>query len=261
MPSILKKNQTQNDMIATSGDEIRIWESNQNENYKLKCELKSTNKPNVNSPITSFDWNLSKQNVIGTSSVDTICTLFDVEKKIPVTQLVAHEKEVYDFCFNKNGQLFATAGGDSCVRTFDIRDLAHYMNAFENKNSTPFLRVVWNHENENLLATIMYESSEIIIIDLRYPNILYEKLINHELNVNAISWSPNFSQYICSGGEDGRVLLWDLVSESSENILNSLIEPSFMYEIYEPINNIYWNFPFENWIIISFGNKFQILKL
>jgi len=128
-------------MIATSSDELRIWESNQNNNFKLKCELKTTNKTNVYSPLTSFDWNFSKQNILGTSSIDTICTLFDIEKKIPVSQLIAHEKEVYDFCFHQNGQLFATAGGDSSVRTFDLRDLAHYMNAFENKNSIPFLRV------------------------------------------------------------------------------------------------------------------------
>ena len=107
----------------------------------------------------------------------------------------------------------------------------------------------------------MADSCDIIIIDLRFPNTLYETLINHELNVNSISLAPNMSHCIASVGEDGRVLIWNILTENSENVLNPLIEPSFIYEIGEPISNIFWNVPNEKSIIITFGNKFQVLKL
>jgi WD repeat-containing protein 68 len=40
-------------------------------------------------------------NLIGTSSIDTTCTIWDIEKANVFTQLIAHDKEVYDIHFSK----------------------------------------------------------------------------------------------------------------------------------------------------------------
>lgn len=66
-------------------------------------------------PLTSFDWNESDPNLIGTSSIDTTCTIWDLTVSKPVgevkpgaavsgevkTQLIAHDQEVYDIAWAK----------------------------------------------------------------------------------------------------------------------------------------------------------------
>lgn len=44
-------------------------------------------------PLTSFDWNELEPRRIGNSIIDMI---LDIEKGIVETQLIAHDKEVYD---------------------------------------------------------------------------------------------------------------------------------------------------------------------
>ena len=63
--------------------------------------------------------------MIGTSSIDTTCTIWDIEKGAVKTQLIAHDKEVYDICFANGVDMFASCGADGSVRHFDLRDLEH----------------------------------------------------------------------------------------------------------------------------------------
>ena len=45
------------------------------------------------------------------------------------TQLIAHDKEVYDIAFSKAGggrDMFASVGADGSVRMFDLRHLASF---------------------------------------------------------------------------------------------------------------------------------------
>jgi WD repeat-containing protein 68 len=74
-------------------------------------------------PLTSFDWNEVDPNLIGTSSIDTTCTIWGLETgqilgRTQVTghvktQLIAHDKEVYDIAFSRAGggrDMFASVG-------------------------------------------------------------------------------------------------------------------------------------------------------
>lgn len=36
-------------------------------------------------PLTSFDWNVESLNLIGTASIDTTCTIWDIEKQTVFT--------------------------------------------------------------------------------------------------------------------------------------------------------------------------------
>lgn len=76
-------------------------------------------------PLTSFDWNQQDLKMIGTSSIDTTCTIWDLERESVQTQLIAHDKAVYDICFAQDVSMFASAGEDGSVRHFDLRDLEH----------------------------------------------------------------------------------------------------------------------------------------
>lgn len=106
------------------------------------------------------------------------------------TQLIAHEKEVYDFSFAVGVNTFATAGADGSVRHFDIRNLEHSTIIFENPEQIPFVRLAWNREDSNLLAIIMMNSNKVSILDLRYPMTSLHELCGHSNYVNSIAWAP-----------------------------------------------------------------------
>src|SRR5690349_20025749 len=62
-----------------------------------------------------------------TCSKDSTCTVWNIETQAPKTQLIAHDKEVYDVAWSPNGgtSVFSTVGADGSVRMFDLRSLEH----------------------------------------------------------------------------------------------------------------------------------------
>ena len=93
--------QTQ-DMLATTGDYLRLWGVNEDGTVKAKCLLNNVRnewtrgalyvcldhtdtcvlqhkESEFCAPLTSFDWNETDTNLIGTSSIDTTCTIWDIE--------------------------------------------------------------------------------------------------------------------------------------------------------------------------------------
>lgn len=72
-------------------------------------------------PITSFDWNDTDVNLLGSCSIDTTCTMWDLQTQQVRTQLIAHDREVYDMSFTAGVDNFASVGADGSVRLFDLR--------------------------------------------------------------------------------------------------------------------------------------------
>ncbi|KAJ7300405.1 hypothetical protein JRQ81_000021 [Phrynocephalus forsythii] len=109
-----------------------------------KVELKSLLNNNKNSefcaPLTSFDWNELEPKRVGTSSIDTTCTIWDIEKEVVDTQLIAHDKEVNDIAWGGVG-VFASVSADGSVRVFDLRDKEHSTIIYESPPDTPLLRL------------------------------------------------------------------------------------------------------------------------
>jgi WD40 repeat protein len=81
-------------------------------------------KADFNAPLTSFDWNEIDTSLAVTSSIDTTCTVWNVETTQAKTQLIAHDKEVYDVAFASGSvDVFASVGADGSVRMFDLRSV------------------------------------------------------------------------------------------------------------------------------------------
>ena len=80
-------------MLATTGDYLRLWHVTDNK-VELKAMLNNKQNSEYCAPLTSFDWNENDTNRIGTCSIDTTCTIWDIEKEVVDTQLIAHDKEV-----------------------------------------------------------------------------------------------------------------------------------------------------------------------
>lgn len=43
-----------------------------------------------------MDWNAEDPSLLGTACIDTTCTIWDVNTQQAKTQIIAHDKEVYD---------------------------------------------------------------------------------------------------------------------------------------------------------------------
>ena len=160
------------DLLATSGDYLRVWRAGEPET-KLECLLNNNKNSDFCAPLTSFDWNEVSEifnvcplltnlvtspqvdpNLLGTSSIDTTCTVWGLETGQVLgrvnmvsghvkTQLIAHDKEVYDIAFSKAGggrDMFASVGADGSVRMFDLRHLEHSTIIYEDPTHTPLLR-------------------------------------------------------------------------------------------------------------------------
>lgn len=134
------------DLLATSGDHLRLWSlpsdasaahtsnsinrSGRDAPPSAKLTplalLSNSKTPDHTAPLTSLDWNQVSQNLIITSSIDTTCTIWDIPSLTAKTQLIAHDKEVYDVRFCANSvDVFVSCGQDGSVRMFDLRSLEH----------------------------------------------------------------------------------------------------------------------------------------
>jgi len=88
--------------------------------------LSNSKTPDHTAPLTSLDWNTVSPSLIITSSIDTTCTIWDIPSLTAKTQLIAHDKEVYDVRFCANSvDVFVSCGQDGSVRMFDLRSLEH----------------------------------------------------------------------------------------------------------------------------------------
>ena len=160
---------TNDDLLATSGDYLRVWNINSDDQGSMKALLNNNKHTEYCAPLTAFDWNETDPSMIGTCSIDTTVTIWDLEAMAPKTQLIAHDKEVYDVSFAPNDtHIFSTAGADGSVRLFDLRSLEHSTILYESKALSPLLRVAWNKQDPNYLACLSTDSNKIVVLDIRY---------------------------------------------------------------------------------------------
>lgn len=136
------------DLLATSGDHLRLWSlpapgtpqtssninrsstANNREPAPQKLQplalLSNSKTPEHTAPLTSLDWNTLSPKLIITSSIDTTCTIWDIPTLTAKTQLIAHDKEVFDVRFCAGSvDVFVSCGADGSVRMFDLRSLEH----------------------------------------------------------------------------------------------------------------------------------------
>lgn len=251
------------DLLATSGDYLRLWEIH-DDRIQLKSLLNSNKASEFNSAITSFDWAEVDTNRVATASVDTTCTVWDVEKEAVDSQLVAHDKEVFDISW-AGFNVFASVSGDGSLRVFDLRDKERSTIIYENPvRDSPLLRLEWNKLDSRFIATVGMDSNKVVILDIRFPTTPLTELCKHTASVNAVSWSPSTGRHLCSAGDDSMALIWDVVGpahRSEQNLVEVEMEPEMWYGSTAEINQVRWSPVEQQWISIAFLNKLQLLKV
>ncbi|KAG0235600.1 ddb1 and cul4 associated factor 7 [Actinomortierella wolfii] len=250
--------QRAHDLLATSGDYLRLWElrdepthgtgsntigrqnSTRHSQQLYQRGALANTKANFCAPLTSFDWNTIDPALIVTSSIDTTCTVWNVETQQAKTQLIAHDKEVYDVSFaTNNADIFASVGADGSVRMFDLRALEHSTIIYETSSSmatplspnspsqlaglgpggvppppttVPLLRLAFNRLDAHYLATFHADSPSVQILDIRMPGMPCSELQGHKGIVNCMAWSPTSSSAISTGSDDHQVFIWEVNS-------------------------------------------------
>ncbi|XP_027150327.1 WD repeat-containing protein LWD1-like [Coffea eugenioides] len=79
------------DLLATSSD--WVWRvADDGARVDMKSFLNNNRNSEFSDLLTSFDWNEAEPKRISASSVDTTCTIWDIDRETVDTQLIAHDK-------------------------------------------------------------------------------------------------------------------------------------------------------------------------
>ena len=89
-------------------------------------------------------------------------------------------------------------------------------------NAPPLLRLAASPHDSHLLATFAADSNITRILDVRQPGQALLELRGHAAAINAVEWSPSRRGVLATGGDDGLVLIWDLLNASNGASLNGV---------------------------------------
>ncbi|TFK44549.1 WD40 repeat-like protein [Crucibulum laeve] len=286
------------ELLATTGDALRVWEysadgspsvssyvgrqpsNNGSHSLTLKTALSGQSKvqsQSTGAPLTNFSWNEKSPSMIVTSSIDTTCTVWNIDTATAITQLIAHDREVYDVAWLPGStDIFVSVGADGSLRAFDLRSLEHSTILYETpapKNvpppsaspsasarppTSPLLRIAFNPSDSNYMSTFHMDGSDVQILDMRSPGQPVMELRGHHAPINALGWGSAEHPLLATAGDDCQVLLWDLASytpgaaspRSAGSRLNSprpdakkkiVTDPVMAYTSSSQITNLAWS--------------------
>lgn len=243
------------DLLASSSNCMRIWKLGQ-DNVELHRIL-DANSEEV-APLTSFDWAPDNAAILATSSINNNVVVWDLEAGKSEAPISAHTKAVYDISFGTESVL-ATCSADGSARIVDIRDPKQSTVVYTHKaEGAELLRIGWNRQDPRYLATFAARSHAVLIIDVRVPSTPFMSLQSHTQPVNAFSLAPHSSQYICTGGDDHRALIWDMqrTAQGSHGL-----EPVLRYVASSEVVALEWSTLSQDHIAICYNNEAQLLRV
>jgi WD repeat-containing protein 68 len=245
-------------LLASTSTTLNLW---RHDGTELKCISKLANARTKNNlggspPLTSFDWSAVSHHKIGASSVDSTCTIWNLEKQKIETQLIAHDKAVHDIVFANKDCLFASCGADGSVRLFDQRNLDHSTIIYESSNAAPLLRLAWSKANKYLIATLERDGAGVVLIDIRRPSCSLNTLAQHESCVNSIAWSPTTQHDLLCGTDDGLGLVWDIRGES-----RTQAQTLHWHDCGSEVQQVLWPSSTPDQVVMGMSQRVDILSL
>jgi len=263
------------DLLVSTTTTLNMWRYEANE-LKPVVNLSHTRARGAGGlnhmpPLTSFDWSAVSNHKICVSSVDSTCTIWNVEKQKIETQLIAHDKAVVNdiVLYQPKDCLFATAGADGSMRMFDTRNLDHSTIMFEEPKASPLLRLAWSSVNKYHIATIAEDIPGVILIDIRRPSRALGALLQQDLCVNHLAWAPHSANHLLCGTDDGLALIWDVNEDPArkkENEESSTTEktekpPLFWHDAKDEIYQVMWPSAAPDHVCLGMAKGVEIMQL
>jgi WD repeat-containing protein 68 len=198
-----------------------------------------------------------------------------------------------------SAKVFASAGADGSVRSFDLRALetstilydhesaSNHTNVSDTKRGrgVPLLRLAFNPTDPNTLAVIHADNHIISILDVRSPGLPLAELHSHTAAVNGIAWcgstvsntsngisneyQDNGNAMLASISDDHQVLLWDLLRPNPQGepgqrkpqpLPRPIGLPNAAYNAPRQIDSVAWGAGRE-YLAITMGNVVRCLRV
>ncbi|SGZ58786.1 CIC11C00000000722 [Sungouiella intermedia] len=243
-------------------------------------------------PVTSFDWNTTDSSILITLSVDTTCTVWDLNRSHSLgrdkentaqvkTQLIAHDSEVFDVKFiHQSTNVFASVSNDGSMRVFDLRSLEHSTIIYEptlpavpipgvapaHYNLQALLKLLTSNIDQNYLSTIGVNLNQVLIIDMRMPGMPVMTLDGlfggmSSAAINHIEWHPN-SNNLLTGGDDCQALVWDCSGRKTRGgeVACVVDTPVLAYLEDLEVNHVCWRRNTGDWMGVVSGKGFQAVQ-
>jgi WD repeat-containing protein 68 len=253
--SILFSPHIENKNLLVSTSDLLYLYSYDNETISLKAAFTKRRKDYCG-PLTACDWSHVNNSIVGVSSVDSTCSLWDLNKTEITYITIAHDKEVYDISLGPDEFTFMSTGADGSVRLFDSRTANSVNILFETKKKIPLTRIKWNLLNPYFILTVVVDKNEIYVLDQRDLSYPYAILKVHTNVVNNAIWAPQSNTNFISVSDDKSALIWDIYCDS-----NKPEEYIMKYEAKHEIENVSWGDVTKNWIGIIDGNQAEVLRI
>ncbi|MCQ2817728.1 MAG: hypothetical protein MJ252_10730 [archaeon] len=244
-------------ILASTSDILRIDElliDDSEDEISLK-NLRTYSENN--SPLISMDWSIIKNTIIGTTTSDGYCILYDINYTKQIEKFQSNYKESLDISFTSNENSCCVCGGDGSVRFFDFRNRNKYTTMFKLLNGQPVMKCKINKNDNNYILIVPSDSKDILLVDRRYPSVIFNKYSYHLETVNDIKWIDDKNMKFISGSNDNTIVVWDCRKEIGKE--------SDQYNFTGiPISNIdlYLNRQKENnWAAVTGKNCLKLINL
>eukprot|EP00478_Filoreta_tenera_P000930 GABV01000936.1.p2 GENE.GABV01000936.1~~GABV01000936.1.p2 ORF type:complete len:141 (-),score=27.56 GABV01000936.1:48-470(-) len=139
---------------------------------------------------------------------------------------------------------------------FDLRSLEHSTIVYESADLVPLLRLCWNKQNHNHIATFLMDQTKVVVLDIRAPSVPVAELTGHSGPLNALAWAPHSNCHLCTAGDDAQTLIWDL-----HGMPKPVDDPILAYTAPAEVNSLQWPSSQPDWVSITFGKTLQILRV
>ena len=250
-PTNLRFNPNSKNLFATTSEFLRLYNIDGTLVHKFRNYRRVNNETQeLCAPLTAFDWCLYDTNNIITCSLDTTCTVWDLELQKAKVQLIAHDKEIHDVKYGPDSNTFGTVSSDGSLRQFDLRQLQHSTILYESRNGEPLLRFSWNKMDGNLLST--FHRDTLVVLDVRVPAVPVYELKSHNANVCQVEWHHRDSNILLSGADDGQIMMWDI--NKPRGVISA---PRSSFGVGEPVSNFKI---FQDLVAICTDSKFFLIN-
>jgi len=258
VPDVASSSRT--NLLASTDTQLNLWKVDEDNNVKLIAKLSDMRSQGHLPPLTSFDWSAVNNHRIGTCSVDTTCTIWNLEKQRMEIQLIAHDTAVHDIAFPQSGDdLFVSVGADGSLRLFDQRNLDSSVIIYETSPPSPLLRLAWNKINTHQIATISQDSPGVILVDIRRPSFAVATY-SADSCINHIAWAPHTRNHLLCGSESGTAIIWDTSDAERSTSRPPLQSPFLSYETNHEISQVQWPLSQPDYVALGMTKRVEVLQ-